>query len=113
MPATISIDVSGENLAAIGKVLRECAPGRPAFLFGSRVTGLARPDSDLDVAIGGESPLTFKERGNLTDALEEIGLEYKVDIIDLHDARGIFRKRIEGEWVPLEKAMASRSKAIA
>ena len=113
MPAKINIDVSEEDLAAIGKVLEESAPGRPAFLFGSRVTGLARPDSDLDVAIGGECPLTFSERGNLRDALEEIGLEYKIDIIDLHDARGIFRSRIEAEWIPLEKATGSRSKAIA
>ncbi len=113
MPEIISVDVSEENLAAIGKVLQECAPGRPAFLFGSRVTGLARPDSDLDVAIGGVRPLTLAERGDLRDALEEIGLDYKVDIIDLQDARGIFRSRIEAEWIPLEKATGSRSKAIA
>ena len=92
MPEKISIEVSEESLAAIGKVIQECAPGRPVFLFGSRVTGLARPDSDLDIAIGGECPLTVSARGELRDALEEIGLEYKVDIIDLHDARGIFSK---------------------
>ena len=113
MPEKISIEVSEENLAEIGKVLAKFAPGRPAFLFGSRITGLARPDSDLDVAIGGECPLTFTERGDLRDALEEIGLEYKIDIIDLHDARGIFRNRIEAEWIPLEKAMRSRSEAMA
>ncbi len=111
MPTNISIEVS--DLAAIGKVLQRCAPGRPAFLFGSRVTGLARPDSDLDIAIGGECPLTFRERGDMRDALDEIGLGYKVDVIDLHDARGIFRKRIEAEWIPLEEAAGSGSKAIA
>jgi uncharacterized protein len=113
MAAEVRVDISEASLTAIGKVLHERMPDRPAFLFGSRVTGLARPDSDLDLAIGGEPPLNLSDRGALRDALEEIGLEVKVDIIDLHDARGVFRSRIESEWVPLEKAMGSRSKAIA
>ncbi len=113
MPAQVSIDISEQSLVAIAKVLHEFAPGRQAFVFGSRVTGLARPDSDLDLAIGGEHPLTLSERGSLSEALEEIGLDFKVDIIDLRDARGIFRKRIEAEWIPLEKALANCVKAVA
>jgi predicted nucleotidyltransferase len=113
MPPETKVDISQESLAAIDRVLRERMPGRPAFLFGSRVTGLARPDSDLDLAIGGEPPLNIRDRSTLRDALEESGVGVKVDIIDLHDARGIFRSRIETEWVPLERAIGTRSKAIA
>lgn len=107
------VDLPPENLMALAKVLENRVPGRPVFVFGSRVTGLARPDSDLDLAIGGEPPLTMHGRGDLRDSLEGIGLDFKVDIIDLHDARGIFRNRIEAEWIPLEQAQGSRATAIA
>jgi predicted nucleotidyltransferase len=113
MATETGIDIPEEILARIGQVLRKCLPGRPVYVFGSRVTGLARPDSDLDLAIGGEPPLSISERAILGDAMEEIDLGLKVDIIDLHDARGIFRRRIEAEWIPLEQARGSRSKAIA
>lgn len=113
MAAQTSIDVPEKALLAISRVLENHAPGRPVFLFGSRVTGLARPDSDLDLAIGGEPALSFTDRGALRDALDEAGLAFNVDIIDLHDAHGIFRKRIESEWIPLQQAFGSRSKAIA
>ena len=111
MAARMSIDIPEQSLVEIGRVLEERVPGRPVFVFGSRVTGLARPDSDLDLAIGGNCPLTLSDRGLLRDALEKIGLGFQVDIIDLQDARGIFRKRIETEWIPLEQAKARRALA--
>ena len=113
MQTEANIDLTDKELLAIEGVLQERLPGRPAYVFGSRVTGLARPDSDLDLAVGGEMPLTFHDRGALNEAFEAIGLQFKVDVLDLHDARGVFRKRIEAEWVPWEQAKLSRVKAVA
>lgn len=56
------------------------------YAFGSRITGTARPDSDLDLAIlvaGYAEPLAlFNLAGNLSDIAS-----CSVDLLDLHDAQ--------------------------
>ena len=113
MPGKTPIDLSKAELDAVNAVLCSRIPDRPVFVFGSRVTGLARPDSDLDLAIGGEQALSSTERMSLQDAFEEIGLHFKVDLIDLHDARGLFRKRIETEWIAWQTTEASHVEVAA
>jgi predicted nucleotidyltransferase len=57
-------------------------------LFGSRVKGYARRDSDADVAVLADHPLSISERGNIASALApELKLsEDNVDVVDLWDA---------------------------
>jgi predicted nucleotidyltransferase len=72
-------------LAPIGAV-------QVAWLFGSRATGRARPDSDLDVAVA--FPRTLGSRGRfrarlevvaaLTDALGALG--ERADVVDIDDS---------------------------
>lgn len=53
-----------------------------AVLFGSVATGLPRAESDLDIAVAADHPLTVEERISLINALaERIGRP--VDLIDL------------------------------
>jgi uncharacterized protein len=53
-----------------------------AILFGSLATDKARPDSDLDLAVGGAAPLTPEEsRALIADLAENLGRP--VDLIDL------------------------------
>lgn len=56
-----------------------------AVLFGSMVTGNARPDSDIDLGLLAEAPLTTDFKLQL---IEIIGAEFgrPVDIIDLYYA---------------------------
>ena len=98
------VDVTADTLASVAEVLAEYAPRRPAYLFGSRVTGLAQPDSDLDIALGGEPAMKWRQLAELRGALEDKALPFDVDVVDLHEAKGIFRRRIEEEWVPLAEA---------
>jgi len=62
--------------------LREHGGVRLAILFGSRSTGLARPNSDLDVAVQMAAPLNADDKIALIEALAAAtGLP--VDLVDL------------------------------
>lgn len=102
------IDLPEQDLALVRSILKAFVPNRPVFVFGSRATGRARRRSDLDLAIGGDEPLTLRQESQLSDAFDESDLPISVDIIDLSYAKGVFRKRIESEWVPLTAAATTR-----
>lgn len=53
-----------------------------AILFGSLASGAARPDSDIDLAVGGDAPLNLNEKAALIADLAE-SLGRPVDLIDL------------------------------
>jgi predicted nucleotidyltransferase len=98
------LDLPHNDLRIVQQILDDLVPGRPVFVFGSRVTGRARRRSDLDLAIGGESPLGRRVRADLREAFSESDLPIEVDVVDLAEATGIFRSRIESEWVALNTA---------
>lgn len=56
-----------------------------AILFGSLAQGSARPDSDLDLAVWAEAPLTADEKYDLIGDLGE-ALGRPVDLVDLATA---------------------------
>jgi len=59
-----------------------------AVLFGSAACGRLRFDSDVDVAIAGESNISLERQQEIRIALSR-KLRREVDIIDLRQARGL------------------------
>lgn len=55
---------------------------RAAWLFGSRASGRARFDSDIDLAVLGSAPLTPEQRRDLIEAVVQ-ATGTPVDLIDL------------------------------
>ncbi len=53
-----------------------------AILFGSCASGSAKPDSDIDIAVAAERPLTLDERAELVTEISE-ATGRPVDLIDL------------------------------
>jgi len=53
-----------------------------AWVFGSRATGHSRPFSDLDILITQPTTLGWRERADLTDALEASNLPFRVDVVE-------------------------------
>ena len=98
------LDLSPEDFAIVNDILRSYVPNRPVYVFGSRTTGRARRRSDLDLAVGGNDPLPLETYASMKDAFSVSDLPIFVDIVDLTHATGIFRKRIEAEWIPFEVA---------
>lgn len=63
--------------------------------FGSTVTGHARPDSDLDLAVLVEHmPATLGEHGNLAADLQSIAGDRQVDLSFINRADSLFLKKI-------------------
>ena len=67
------------------EVLKQFPDIRLAALFGSIAHGTARPDSDIDVAVQADQPLTTDERIAITQALA-LAFGRPVDLVDLTTA---------------------------
>lgn len=81
-----------ELCAAVAQACAAIPEVRAAYVFGSRVSGGARPDSDLDVAVDLGTTLQSVERGQvqlqliaaITDRLGALG--ERTDVLDLRAA---------------------------
>ena len=102
---TGQIDITPEERAIVLRILNEIVPDREVRAFGSRVTGKAKPFSDLDLAIMGDEPLSLETRTQLEEAFSESELPWKVDVLDWNLAEVEFQKIIQesGENILKEK----------
>lgn len=76
------IDITPEERAIVLRILNDIVPNREVRAFGSRVTGKAKPFSDLDLAIMGDEPLPLETRVQLEEAFSESDLSWKIDVLD-------------------------------
>ncbi|MCC6106064.1 nucleotidyltransferase family protein [Acetobacter sp.] len=79
---TEQIDMTPQERAIVLRILNEIVPDREVRAFGSRVTGTAKPFSDLDLAIMGDEPLPLETRVQLEEAFSNSNLPWKVDVLD-------------------------------
>ncbi len=89
---------------------RQLLPDFEVWAFGSRVTGTARPFSDLDIAVIGEAPLPLSLMSELNEAFSESDLPWKVDLVDWALTSPAFRKIIEARKVVLQSRGKSAGK---
>jgi len=98
---TRTIDARQEDLAVILDILRAHLPADTrVWVFGSRATGTARRYSDLDLALEWEKPLGLDLISEVTEALSESDLTYKVDVVDLWLVTPAFLAMIEADMIP-------------
>ena len=69
------------------------------FLFGSRATGTASPISDIDVAVYPKEELPPGLLSTIREELEESGIPYSVDLVDMSQLGSSWRERIKREGV--------------
>lgn len=75
-------------------VLRAAHPALVAvYRFGSSVTGTARPDSDIDLALLGQRPLSPLERFDLQERIAA-ALRRQVDLVDLRTASTVMASQV-------------------
>lgn len=96
------IDVQPSELAIIVTILTREAPDCVAFAFGSRVTGTAKPWSDLDILLKGPQALPLVRFGEILEAFQESELPFRVDLVDWYRAGSGFRTIIESQLVVLK-----------
>jgi len=75
-------------------LVRQLQPRR-ILLFGSRARGTARPGSDIDLAVEGALPASFREERKLKEKLDEMAGLYSVDLVFLDRTDGAFRRLVE------------------
>lgn len=100
------INVPAPALKAVLTMLARHVPDRDVRVMGSRVTGRAKPFSDLDLVVMGDEPLDLCTRGQLRDAFDESNLPFAVDIVEWASASAAFRRIIDEQAQPLRAAAA-------
>jgi predicted nucleotidyltransferase len=88
--------------AIVAQILREFAPGRTVWAYGSRATGQrVKRYSDLDLVLDGP-PFAGLEEWHLEEAFDESRLPFKVEFQRLDAISEAFRRRIEQDFVLLQ-----------
>lgn len=89
------LDLTPEQLAEVRSILNQHIPERTVRAFGSRVNGIAKPFSDLDLVVMGDIPLDFRQLAALKDAFAESNLPFRVDVVDWATTSADFRAIID------------------
>ena len=97
------LDIAPEHLAIVQAVLKKNVPQRIVWAFGSRVKGTAKPYSDLDLAVVGDTPLSWMELAGLADDFSNSDLPWKVDIVDWANTSEEFRKVILARKIEIQR----------
>ncbi len=92
------IDIEEKNLATIKSIFQRLIPGIPVWAFGSRTNQTAKPYSDLDLVIVGESRIPQAVYYQIKDALEKSDIPFKVDVLDWHRISPAFKAVIEQHY---------------
>lgn len=82
-----------------------------AVLFGSRASGMQRPDSDLDVGIAGHSVFAKDTLAEISSALESY-LDVPVDLLDLKAVLGLMLLYVPEPLVVEDSAQRKDTLAI-
>ena len=99
---TSPVDIRPDQLEIVQDILlKHLSAGVKVWVFGSRANWTTKDSSDLDLALEGESKLSYKVLGALKDAFEDSALPYTVDVVDLNGIGDSFRQIVESQRVPL------------
>ena len=96
------IDLAPEQLAIVRRLLAAQVPECEVRAFGSRVTGNAKPYSDLDIALLGPARLPIGRLAALRETFQESELAIRVDVIDWHAISENFRAIIAARFEILQ-----------
>jgi type I restriction enzyme, S subunit len=107
---TDAIDLTTEQRSQLISFLRRFLPGVPVWAYGSRVKWTARSNSDLDL-VAFATPAQRIQVSELKDALAESNLPFPVDLHVWDDVPERFREIIRKEYVVVQEAKPSESKA--
>ncbi|MCE2485465.1 MAG: nucleotidyltransferase domain-containing protein, partial [Desulfurellaceae bacterium] len=95
-----AIDITAAQRKIILALLRKHLPNTTAWVYGSRATWNARPQSDLDMVVF-TTPAQERGVSALRDAFEESALPFRVDLFVWDAVPESFHKQIEAEHVVL------------
>lgn len=96
------IDIMQGDMETVRGILSSFVPDREVRAFGSRVSLTAKPFSDLDLVVMGDSEIPSSVLADLKEAFSESSLPFKVDLVDWAITKDNFRRIIEKEYVVVQ-----------
>lgn len=97
-----TLAMTTQELSLLQNILKRYVPEFKVWAFGSRVTGMHKPYSDLDLALVGDEPLAIETRAALVEALSNSSLPYKVDLVDWASTTDSFKEIIEKQKLVIQ-----------
>ena len=91
------IDLSPAHTTIIKQIIKKEIPNCKVIIFGSRVTGTAKPYSDIDMAVISKDGLDKNKLWELREAFEESNLPFCVDVLDWHRLSKGFQDSIKNK----------------
>jgi len=95
------LEMSEEHAREVENILQTIVPNETVWAFGSRVTGNAKPYSDLDLVIVRETPLPPLVISDLREAFDESDLPFQVDIVNWANIDDAFKDIIKKKYFVL------------
>ena len=92
------LQLAPDDLHLVKKLLQQYLPGTEVWAYGSRVKGVARPSSDLDLV----AFASLDQHDNvlaLRDAFEDSDLPFRVDLFRWDDMPESFKRNILREHI--------------
>ncbi len=98
------IDLAQQHLNQVRQILLAKQPTVPAFVFGSRATGKAKPFSDLNLMLKPAQALSWLNMCELRQAFEDSTLPITVDVLDWNACSDGFKQMVEPQLLALSSA---------
>jgi type I restriction enzyme S subunit len=89
----LDLDLRQKNI--ITDILKKHIPNYDVWIFGSRVNGTSRIESDIDLVIIDDTPLNNRILIALKQAFDESALDIKIDIVVWTKLNSIFQTNIK------------------
>ncbi|MXW87302.1 MAG: hypothetical protein F4Z55_15945, partial [Boseongicola sp. SB0667_bin_21] len=91
-----AIDVTSDQRRALISLLSRHLPNAESWIYGSRIRGTSRPESDLDMVVFA-APEQARAVSDLRECLEESNLPFRVDLFVWDELPESFRDQIRRE----------------
>lgn len=97
------LDLTQRDWCEVKRILTQYVPDCTVWAFGSRVTGTAKPFSDLDLAVITEQPLSLERMASIKDAFDDSDLPIRVDVVDWAATSASFQEIIRRNYVVIQR----------
>lgn len=104
----MALSLNTDELETVQRILRLHFEGFEVWAYGPRVTGKdLLPDSELELVVISEKPLSFEDMTAVEKAFVESALSFRVDIIDWAKLPESLQKQIKKDHDVVQSAEAS------
>ena len=95
------IDLENKYIEFIKSVIYSVLPNIEIYIFGSRVQGVAKKYSDVDIALKSSEKIEFSDILRIKSLFEDSTFPYKVDIVNLDSVKSEFLSIIKKDMIKI------------